>query len=151
MPFRLALFVLLFLLVAAELFVVVRVAGGIGVLPTLLLLLGLGLAGMALVRRQGLSILGRVHASVQAGRLPMADVFEGVCILVAGLLLALPGLLTDLLGGALLLPPVRRLLYKALSRRLGRAVHLGQPGTARGIPRQQCDQALVSSHRRQAR
>lgn len=131
MPLRLLLALGLLLLVAAELYTIVAVAGGIGVLPTLLLLVGLGLAGMALIRRQGLATLARVQAQLQAGRPPVAEVFEGMCLLVAGLLLALPGLLTDVAGIALLLPPVRRLLYKALSRRLGT---VGGP-VARGGPR----------------
>jgi UPF0716 protein FxsA len=132
MPRLLLLFALL-LLAGAELFVIVKVAGGIGVLATLLLLVGIGLAGMALVRRQGLATLARVSASVQEGRLPVADVFEGVCILGAGLFLALPGLLSDVAGVALLLPPFRRLLYKALARRLGGAGALA-PGGMRRAP-----------------
>lgn len=133
-PFRLLLALALLLLVGAELYTIVAVADGIGVLPTLLLLVGLGLAGLALVRRQGLATLARVQAQLQAGRPPVAEVFDGVCLLAAGLLLALPGLLTDVAGIALVLPPVRRLLYKALARRLGTAgsrVARGGPGPRR--------------------
>jgi len=125
---RLLFLLLLLVLAGLELFVIVRVAGGIGVLPTLLLLVGVGVLGMMLVRRQGLAAIARVQASLQAGRLPVADVFEGVCILAAGLLLALPGLLSDAAGVALLLPPFRRLLYKTLARRLGGAGALASGG-----------------------
>ncbi|HEX8374432.1 MAG TPA: FxsA family protein [Geminicoccaceae bacterium] len=132
---RLLFLLVLLALAGLELLVIVRVAGGIGVLPTLLLLVGIGVLGMMLVRRQGLATIARVQASLQAGRLPVADVFEGVCILVAGLLLALPGLLSDVAGVALLLPPLRRLLYKALARRLGDPAVLarGRPTPRRGV------------------
>jgi UPF0716 protein FxsA len=125
---RLLFLLVLLALAGLELLVIVRVAGGIGVLPTLVLLVGIGVLGMMLVRRQGLATIARVQASLQAGRLPVADVFEGVCILVAGLLLALPGLLSDAAGVALLLPPFRRLLYKALARRLGDPAVLARGG-----------------------
>lgn len=125
---RLLFLLALLVLAGLELLAIVRVAGGIGVLPTLLLLVGIGVLGMMLVRRQGLATIARVQASLQAGRLPVADVFEGVCILAAGLLLALPGLLSDVAGVALLLPPFRRLLYKALARRLGGAGTLASGG-----------------------
>ena len=144
MPRLLLLFALL-LLAGAELFVIVKVAGGIGVLATLLLLVGIGLAGMALVRRQGLATLARVSASVQEGRLPVADVFEGVCILGAGLLLALPGLLSDVAGVALLLPPFRRLLYNALARRLGadRSALARGGGLGRSAPRRGAEVEVI--------
>ena len=132
---RLLFLLVLLALAGLELLVIVRVAGGIGVLPTLVLLVGIGVLGMMLVRRQGLATIARVQASLQAGRLPVADVFEGVCILVAGLLLALPGLLSDAAGVALLLPPFRRLLYKALARRLGDPAVLARGGPTPLPPR----------------
>jgi UPF0716 protein FxsA len=45
------------------------------------------------------------------------ELFDGACVLAAGLLLILPGFLSDIVAGVLLLPPVRRLLYNALARR----------------------------------
>jgi UPF0716 protein FxsA len=117
---RLPLIGLLFLLLwgALELALLVKVADAVGVISTVLLVVGLGIAGTLLVRREGLATLRRAHAATQAGRLPVADLFDGACILVAGLLLLLPGLLSDVPALALLLPPVRRLLYNALARRV---------------------------------
>lgn len=131
---RLLFLLALLLLAGLELFVVVRVAGGIGILPTLLLLVGIGVAGMMLVRRQGLATVARAQAALQAGRPPVAEVFDGACILGAGVLLALPGLLTDVAGVALLLPPFRRLLYNALARRLAGSATLVRGGTGQ-VPR----------------
>jgi len=149
---RLLFLLALLLLAGLELLVIVRVAGGIGVLATLLLLVGIGVAGMALVRRQGLATFARVHRSVQEGRLPVADVFEGVCILVAGLLLALPGLLSDVAGVALLLPPFRRLLYNALARRLGGAGALARGGgLRRSAPRREAGCGVIEGQYEEVR
>jgi UPF0716 protein FxsA len=107
----------LLLLGAVELAVLVRVAGLLGVLPTLLLLVAVGLLGARLVRHQGLGTLARAQEALQAGRPPVRELFDGACILVAGFLLVLPGFVSDILACVLLLPPVRRLLYNALTRR----------------------------------
>jgi UPF0716 protein FxsA len=109
--------VALLLLAAAELTILVRVAGLIGVLPTLLLLAAVGLLGVRLIRHQGLGTLLRAQAALQAGQPPVRELFDGACILASGVLLVLPGFLSDILACVLLLPPVRRLLYNALARR----------------------------------
>ena len=118
MPLALVGLILLVAVLAAEIAFMVNVADAIGVLPTVLLLIGIGVMGAVLIRRQGLAILGRAHAALQEGRLPVADLFDGACILIAGLMMALPGFLSDIVGCVLLLPPFRRLLYKALARRM---------------------------------
>src|SRR3954471_9585715 len=109
--------VVLLLLAAAELTILVRVAGLIGVLPTLLLLVAVGLLGVRLIRHQGLGTLLRAQAALRAGQPPVRELFDGACILASGVLLVLPGFLSDILACVLLLPPVRRLLYNALARR----------------------------------
>jgi UPF0716 protein FxsA len=133
MPLPLIGLIALLLWGALELAVLVKLAGALGVLWTVLLVVGLGIAGTVLVRREGLATLRRAHAATQAGRLPVADLFDGACILVAGLLLLLPGLLSDVPALALLLPPVRRLLYNALARR-ARAVGGGAASPRRRGP-----------------
>ena len=113
----LAFLLVLLLLAAAELAVLVRVAGLIGVLPTLLLLVATALLGGQLVRRQGLGALVRAQEALRAGRPPVRELLDGACVLAAGVLLILPGFLSDIVAGVLLLPPVRRLLYNALAHR----------------------------------
>jgi UPF0716 protein FxsA len=138
MPLALAGLIFLIAVMAAEIAFMVNVADAIGILPTVLLLIGIGVVGTMLIRRQGLATLTRAHAALQQGRLPVEDLFEGACILAAGVMMALPGFLSDIVGCLLLLPPVRRLLYKALARR-GREVELRTgPGGFRpgGRPRQ---------------
>jgi UPF0716 protein FxsA len=54
--------------------------------------------------------------------MPVAEVFEGLCLLVAGVLLLTPGFITDACGALLLLPPVRALLYRQVGHYLERHV-----------------------------
>lgn len=99
-----------------EIAVFVKVAGALGVLATVALALGAGLVGLILVRAQGLRALLRAKAQAEQGDMPMAELFDGVCLAVAGGLLILPGFITDALAVLLLLPPVRMLIKGWLAR-----------------------------------
>lgn len=94
----------------------IKSAGWIGVLPTIALAIGAGMAGVALVRAQGLGTMLRARAQFERGELPLTEAFDGLCLAVAGALLFLPGFFTDLVALALLLPPVRALLRLWLGR-----------------------------------
>jgi UPF0716 protein FxsA len=120
-----ALLVLLFLAVPfAELFVIIKVGEAIGVLWTIVLLVGMSVLGAALVKREGLAVLRRAQERIQYGEVPGEQLLDGVLILFAGALLLTPGFLTDAMGVLLLLPPVRFGLRRAARRRLQRRVEL---------------------------
>ena len=92
-----------------------------GFWPTVGLVVGTGIVGTAIVRHQGLSIGQQVRQSLNAGRLPVVEAFDGACVLVAGGLLLFPGLASDVLAVALLLPPLRALLRRSIAWRLRRS------------------------------
>jgi UPF0716 protein FxsA len=91
-----------------------------GFWPTVGVVLAAGLLGTTIVRHQGLSIGRQVQRSLNAGRLPVIEAFDGACVLVAGTLLLFPGLASDVLALLLLLPPVRALLRRTIAWRLRR-------------------------------
>lgn len=93
-----------------EIALFIKVGGLIGVLPTLGLCLLSAVAGIALMRRQGMQALDRLQASVERGGDPVGPIAHGALILVAGALLVVPGFFTDAVGLLLLVPAVRRLL-----------------------------------------
>ena len=110
-----------------ELAVILQVGQAIGVLETVALLIAVSVVGGWLVKREGVGALRRISTAVQAGRVPGRDLADGALIVLAGALLITPGFLSDVLGIALLLPPVRAVirpvLIGALARRaLGRTV-----------------------------
>ena len=90
-----------------EIAVFIQVGGWIGLWPTIATVLLTALVGTALLRQQGFATLVKVRESLEAGRLPMAEVFDGVCLLVAGALLLTPGFVTDAVGFLLFVPPAR--------------------------------------------
>lgn len=100
-----------------ELFVLIKVGGIIGVIPTVALVLLTAIIGSQLVRRQGLEVMSRVRATQTRGEAPALPMLNGAALLLAGLLLITPGLISDALGFVLLIPKLReRLAQKLLSR-----------------------------------
>jgi UPF0716 protein FxsA len=109
---------LLALVPVIELALLIRLYRATNLLTTLGLVIGAGLLGAALARRQGFEIWRRIQSQLAQGQTPTRDVLDGLLVLVAGFLLILPGLLSDIAGFLMLLPPVRGLLRPWLARRL---------------------------------
>jgi UPF0716 protein FxsA len=111
--------VLVFVLwAAAELFVAIKVADAIGVLATVVLLVLSWPIGSWALRSRGRAAWRRLSASVSAGRSPGREVLDGALVLIGGLLLIVPGFISDVLGVLALLPPTRALLRRQLARNL---------------------------------
>ena len=106
----------LFVLFIAELWVMVLVAMRIGVLDTVALLVLMPVLGVWLVKRAGLAVFRRVHATLEAGGIPHKEVIDGFLLLFAGVLLIVPGFITGAVGLLLLLPPVRIAVRSMLLR-----------------------------------
>ncbi len=114
---------LLFILVpAVELVLLIEIGSRIGTLATLALIVGTGALGAILARRQGLRIIRQIQGELEAGRLPTDSLMDGVLILVAAALLVTPGILTDAVGFACLMPASRRLIKIFLRSRFERVV-----------------------------
>lgn len=131
-------FVLLVLWPLAELYVIVRISEAIGFLWMLLLLIVSWPIGSRIIRHQGRAALRRLRDALAAGRTPTDEVLDGALVLVGGLLLLVPGFITDFIGVLLLVPPTRALARAAAARNhrsawLGRAVTFVSRG-ARGGP-----------------
>src|SRR5262249_47543124 len=83
------------------------------------------------IRWQGWRALRSIREELARGRVPAESIQDALLILVAGLLLITPGVLTDLVGVLLLVPPFRRLLGRWLGRQL-RATFTMRSFTATG-------------------
>lgn len=84
----------------------------IGALNTVALVLLAGLAGVLILRHQGLDTLRRAQQRMDSGQPPVREAFDGLCLALAGVLLIIPGFITDLMALALFLPPVRGWLFR---------------------------------------
>jgi UPF0716 protein FxsA len=104
----------------------------IGVLATIGLVLLSSIAGSILLRIQGFGVLRRIQRDIQEGRDPGRELAHGVMILIAGLLLIIPGFFTDILGLLLFLPPVRDLGWRLVKSRIRVVGDLGAFRARRG-------------------
>lgn len=124
---------LLFTVVPAlELFLLIQLGRHVGFWPTAALVLGTGVVGAWLARREGLKVLRAVNTEMAEGRMPTDHLLDGLLILMAGAVLLTPGLLTDMAGFILLAPPGRRLVRSAVSRAISKRITTAGPVTMDG-------------------
>ena len=137
----LRLFLLFTIVPVVELTLLIRIGGLLGLGPTLLIVIGTGAAGAWLARREGLRAWLAVRDELSGGQLPGESLVHALLILAAGVVLITPGVLTDLAGILLLVPPVRRGLIERTRGWLERQVEggtiqvVGGPGVGFTGPR----------------
>lgn len=101
-----------------EIAVFVLVGSHIGVLPTIGLVIATSVLGGFLLRVQGLGAMARISAAMERGDAPGRDLVHGLMIMVAGMLLLVPGFVTDAVGLLLFIPPVRDLGWRLIRNRI---------------------------------
>ncbi|MDQ3538173.1 MAG: FxsA family protein [Actinomycetota bacterium] len=128
-----ALLLLAFVVVPiVELFVIVQIGDLIGLVPTLVLLLVMSVAGAWLVRREGRAAWRNFTTALQQARIPAKEVVDGALVLVGGTLLLTPGFVTDAVGLLLVLPPTRAVANRLLRSRARGWLSLSSFGARRG-------------------
>jgi UPF0716 protein FxsA len=113
---------LLLIIPIVELYVIVQVAGTIGALETIAALVAISVAGAWLVKREGLGVARRIQGQLEAGELPAGVVVDGLLLLAAGVVGVGAGVVSEVVGGLVVLPvgraPVRAVLLRRFRRRL---------------------------------
>lgn len=120
--------IILFLFIAIpliEIYFLIEVGSVMGAFPTVLAVVFTAVLGVFLIRIQGFSTMLKAQTAMQAGQVPAVEMVEGVMLLIAAILLLIPGFITDSLGFVLLIPPVRKYLA-------GKVIYNGQSGTRFG-------------------
>ena len=113
-------------LIEIALFIMVGQAIGLG--PTLLLVLLSAVAGVLIIRWQGMALLRTIQATMGRGLLPGQTLADTMMIWFGGALLVVPGFFTDFVGLVLLIGPVRHLVYRLLQSRM-RPADIGSVGS----------------------
>ena len=112
-----------------EIGIFIEVGGLLGAWPTIGLVVLTAIVGTWLIRLQGFAVLARAQQSLEQETLPVQEIFDGLCLLLAGALLLTPGFMTDAFGFALLVPAVRRSagrwIWRAFKARGGVHIHMG--------------------------
>ena len=106
-----------FLFVYIELSLLVWVGSQAGILGLILLLSLSFVAGLAMLRVRGWYTLVNVQKQLRNGEIPAQSLLKSGVWIVAGILLIIPGFLTDLFAVLLLLPPVRLFMQEIIKKR----------------------------------
>ncbi|MBB4687364.1 FxsA family protein [Amycolatopsis jiangsuensis] len=101
------------LYVIAEVAAIWAVGSAVGVLGTIALLIAGAFVGSWLARREGGKAMRAFVTTAQSGRNPEKELTDGMLVAAGGVLIMVPGFVSDVLGLLFLLPPTR-----AVARRL---------------------------------
>ncbi len=104
------LLLILLAIPAIEIALFIVAGDELGIGNTVLLTILTAVIGIAIVRMQGTDTIMSMRAKVARDETPKAEVFDAICLILAGVLLLLPGFFTDGIGFLLLMPPIRKSL-----------------------------------------
>jgi len=125
MIFSRLLFLFIFIPIA-ELFLLLQIGARVGLMPTLGLIVFTGILGASLARHQGLAILQKIKSEMQQGRPPAVEMVEGAMVVIGGVVLLTPGVLTDCFGFALMVPKFRRSIASKIQKGFSKNFQGGQ-------------------------
>lgn len=127
------LFLLFTVLPIIELAILIRIGEATVWWVPIALVIFTGIAGAVLARWQGLRVYQRIRDDARAGRMPADALVDGFLILLAGILLITPGVLTDVVGIALLIPPIRALVKRGVKTWIRKNVEVRVAGMNAGL------------------
>ena len=115
-----------------EIIVFIEIGSFIGTFNTILLTFLTAIIGVYLVRQQGLSTIQKIMLQLQSGERPVGTMFEGLVILVSGVLLLTPGFFTDTIGFLGLIPVTRKFVIKLIQTTMIKKYNVDQENTIEG-------------------
>lgn len=108
-------FIIFWVVAIAEILTFAVVGEAIGGWLTFLLVIIAAISGITIIRKQGTDALYAVRDSLHKGGFPAQEIFDGFCVVLAGLLLIFPGFLTDIAALLLLWPQTRHSFRNVMS------------------------------------
>lgn len=108
-----------------ELAILIPLGQWMGFWPTLALVMVTGVTGAWLGKRQGLRAWGRITEDLSSGKLPSDSLLDGLAVLIACAFLVTPGVLTDIAGMILLIPPAREPVKSYIKKRFEKSIDSG--------------------------
>ena len=105
----------LIVLPVLEMYLLIKVGTYFGAFNTVGLILLTAFLGLSLIRRQGINVLTKAKIKFQKSEIPTQEILTGFFLVLGGLLLLIPGFITDVFGLTCLIPTIRRFFIDFLS------------------------------------
>jgi len=110
------LFLLFTIIPILEIIILIKLSGIFGVFETLIIVIGTGMWGAYLARREGLRVWNNLQYELRQGKIPADNVIDGLLVFAAGIVLITPGLITDISGFLILFPANRNWIRNQIKR-----------------------------------
>ncbi len=108
-----------------DLFILIKLFKNMGFWTTVLLIILTGIAGCYLAITEGKVTVIKVNKELGQGKIPGNDLINALCIFLGGILLVMPGIITDIIGITLVVPPTRDFYREYLIRRFTKMIKKG--------------------------
>ena len=138
-------FILFIIVPIIELYLLFQVGARIGLPAILGIIIVTAIIGTRLAKAQGINNMQRARQAMSEGRMPHEEVLDGMLIIIAGVLLIIPGLLTDALGSALMIPSLRSALRKNLGSSFNARPGFSKPPQERGHSDKPDDDTVIEA------
>lgn len=124
-------FILRFILIVtffsvSEVYLLLVVAQHTNLLFTMACCVFTGLVGGYFVKQQGLITLARIRQTLESGVLPADETIEALLLLIVGVLLCVPGFITDFIGFLIIIPAIRNMVAKHMVKRFKAEIGSGR-------------------------
>lgn len=119
-----------FLYIYLEISLLVSVGSNIGVLPMICLMLAISAFGLWILKIRGVFTVWQIKKQIGEGKIPTQAVSSSILFLIAGILLIIPGFISDILAVLALLPFTRKLIETLAIRFLADKVKFFSFGSA---------------------
>lgn len=117
----------IFILVPTAELAILMVSGKtLGIFPTIFIIIATGVGGAYLAKKQGLRAWRDLQHRLASRETPGKALIDSVCIFLGGLLLLMPGFITDIAGILLLFSGPRKILYPFIVKWLYNKIRNGQ-------------------------
>lgn len=120
------LFLLIILFPIVEIITLIKIGSQIGALNTIVLLILIGTLGSLSARMQGIAVLNKIQNNLNLGQMPDKQLLDGAMILAGGILLVVPGFISDILGLLLLIPLTRTLIKAVIQTQMKSMINKGE-------------------------
>jgi len=119
--------IMLLFAIFLEIYIIIAVAGVIGGLAAIFLVVFTSVFGYLLIKHQTGNTLASVQKSLMQGQVPQVSMIEAGIVMFGGVLLVIPGFITDIMGLLTLFPPVRKMMtsriLNQIAQKIGKAVN----------------------------
>ena len=120
------LFLLFTVVPLVELYLLIAVGRVLGPVMTIALVLFTGALGAWFARLEGARVVRRWQEAMARQQLPKDGVIDGFLIFIGGVMLITPGILTDVAGLCMVVPPTRRVIARAVRAWFERQIATGR-------------------------